>query len=345
MTSRIQRLLKIINCLQSGYDTDTAALAEICGVSRRSIFRDLQTLREAGFEFHYVEPERRYSAVVSDALLNAGLTREELLAACLVGYRLVENQAAIPRPLRNASASAAAKMSSRMSGRERERLRKLAKAIAFELDPQQRVDENLQDFETLLEAIAQRRRARIAYEDQATGQLESTLLSPYKIVFRWRCWCVVGRSSRHRQVITVHFARIRNVVLTSETYTIPPRFNVKQHLAAFGHTPMHSKSRHDVVIRFHAEIAPEIAAIRWHHSQRITRNDDGTLDLHLTAVALEEVRDWVLEHGSRAVVLRPQKLRDMIVEECNLIANLYADPPSDDPTDPPQSGTGGEDHD
>ena len=58
--SRIQRLLRLLALLQAGRGYNVESLAEACGVSRRTIFRDLDVLRESGLPLIYDEPQQRY---------------------------------------------------------------------------------------------------------------------------------------------------------------------------------------------------------------------------------------------------------------------------------------------
>jgi predicted DNA-binding transcriptional regulator YafY len=50
---RLTRLLKLLQMLESGSDQTTITLAKACGVGRRTLFRDLESLREAGVPFEF----------------------------------------------------------------------------------------------------------------------------------------------------------------------------------------------------------------------------------------------------------------------------------------------------
>ena len=51
--SRIHRLLKLIGLLQAGKGYNIERLAMACRVSRRTIFRDLDVLRQSGVPLHF----------------------------------------------------------------------------------------------------------------------------------------------------------------------------------------------------------------------------------------------------------------------------------------------------
>ena len=57
---RIHRLLQLIGLLQAGRGYNSDALAQACGVSRRTVFRDLDLLRLSGVPLSFDEKQQRY---------------------------------------------------------------------------------------------------------------------------------------------------------------------------------------------------------------------------------------------------------------------------------------------
>ena len=57
--ARIHRLLNLISLLQAGRGYHVEGLAQECGVSRRTIFRDLDLLRKSGVPLHYDEDQQQ----------------------------------------------------------------------------------------------------------------------------------------------------------------------------------------------------------------------------------------------------------------------------------------------
>ena len=86
--SRIVRLIQIIGMLQSGSGLHASAIAQECGVSRRTIFRDLETLRAAGVPLTYNDELSEYRIPGSYFLPPTNFTAEEALAVMLLCYQL-----------------------------------------------------------------------------------------------------------------------------------------------------------------------------------------------------------------------------------------------------------------
>ncbi len=61
MSRRVTRLLRLMRALQSGQPGTPDELARFFGVSRRTLFRDLEVLAEAGIRCTYDSSTGRYS--------------------------------------------------------------------------------------------------------------------------------------------------------------------------------------------------------------------------------------------------------------------------------------------
>jgi predicted DNA-binding transcriptional regulator YafY len=227
VSNRIHRLLLIVSYLQSGHAMDSSALAEICGVSRRTVFRDLRSLRDADMQIDFSEQEQRYVLKGND-LMNVGLSRDELYIVCLICHILPREQPGLSHETRTTASSVAAKLSSLLSQEGRDRLCRLSKATVIELDARERTEYSHSVCEVIQQAIERNRRVRIRYSDCQVDKDVSTLLSPFHMVWRPRGCRIIGRSSRHRRVQSFNLCDIRNAELTGQDFTIPSRFNLKR---------------------------------------------------------------------------------------------------------------------
>ena len=78
--SRITRLLDLLQTLQSGNGQNADGLANACGVSRRTVFRDLETLRLAGVPLEFDGNSQRYFIPNSFFLPPTNFTAAEVLS-------------------------------------------------------------------------------------------------------------------------------------------------------------------------------------------------------------------------------------------------------------------------
>jgi predicted DNA-binding transcriptional regulator YafY len=71
------------------------------------------------------------------------------------------------------------------------------------------------------------------------------------------------------------------------------------------------------------EAVAYVAERIWSEDQEITRHEDGSLTLTMTAQSAPEVLSWILSLGSTAEVLAPAWLRDEVAEEIALLHTRY----------------------
>jgi proteasome accessory factor B len=162
--SRIHRLLNLIGLLQAGREHNIDAIARACGVSRRTIFRDLETLREAGVPLEFDAEKQRYAIPGTYYLPPTNFTPEEALSLIVLCDELGDRSRL---PFFGPVRSAVVKLESALPGALRERLRKVADAIQIEPTPRSRLDEKMPIYQQLLEAIGQRQSVRIRYDSLA----------------------------------------------------------------------------------------------------------------------------------------------------------------------------------
>jgi predicted DNA-binding transcriptional regulator YafY len=79
----------------------------------------------------------------------------------------------------------------------------------------------------------------------------------------------------------------------------------------------------EVVIRFSAAVAKRAAETRWHPSQELEEQPDGTLIWRGRVAGLREIRIWILGWGADAEVLEPGELRASVAEELERARQLY----------------------
>ena len=78
-----------------------------------------------------------------------------------------------------------------------------------------------------------------------------------------------------------------------------------------------------VVIRFSVAVAKRAAETRWHPSQELEEQADGSLIWRGEVAGTREIRIWILGWGADAEVLEPAALRDEVAAELTRAAELY----------------------
>jgi proteasome accessory factor B len=320
--ARLRRLIRLIDLLGAGRAYRAEELARLCGVSRRTIFRDLATLRDSGLSIWSDEDRQGFLLDRPSYLKPVDLTVPEALSMLVLCDKLAESRNGIP--LQSAARSAALKILTLLPLRLR-RYVEVVEQVHLRVGPVNPLQGASSTYDLLTRAFDERRQVRIRYDSFFEKKEIRTLLSPYRLLFHTRSWYVVGRSSLHRAVRTFNLGRVLHAELAESHYEVPPRFTLERYFGNAWSIIRDRGDRHEVTIRFRPMVARNVAEVQWHRTQRLSWNDDGTLDFTATVEGLREIVWWVLRYGKEATVLRPAKLRTMVREQVAAIAGLYGE--------------------
>jgi predicted DNA-binding transcriptional regulator YafY len=317
---RIHRLIQLLGLLQAGKGYNVEALALACGVHRRTIFRDLDTLRQCGLQVVFDEEAQVYRVPGTHYLPATNFTPEEALSLIVLCHEMGD---AANLPFFGPARSAAVKLEASLPARLREHLQSMAGTVNIRTMPRSDLAGQETVYDQLIEAIRGRRAVRIRYRSFTEWEEICTRLSPYRLLFSRRSWYVIGRSSLHRAARTFNVGRITDIEVLDDEYRIPRGFSLERYLGNAWHLIPESGPDQDVVVRFSKLVAQNVAEVVWHKTQRLVINDDGSLDFHVTVSGLGEISWWILGYGDQAEVLRPAKLRSRIAERAEKAAAQY----------------------
>lgn len=310
----------MIGLLQVGKGYNADALAVECGVSRRTIFRDLDMLRLSGIPLNYDEEQQHYRIPGACLLPPTNFTPEEALALVVLCHDLGNGGGL---PFLGPARSAAVKLESSLPARLRDQLRDMASTVRIQPPPLNPLEGCRPIYEQLLDAISSRRNVRIRYASFQEGKELATRLSPYRLFFSRRSWYVVGRSSVHRAKRTFHLGRIVHIETLDDQFKIPRGFSLDRYLRNAWHMIPEKGRDREVLVRFSKLVAKNVAEVQWHKTQRLVFNDDGSLDFRATVSGINEISWWILGYGDQAEALEPAALRRLVADRAKRMAAIY----------------------
>lgn len=291
-------------------------------MSRRTIFRDLETLREAGVPLEFDPEQERYTIPTSFFLPPTNFTAEEALSVIALAGQMGADQGL---PFYGPARTAALKLESSLPGRLREELRTMTNSIAIHTGQINALNEVDQYYQQLVDAIAKRRVVRIKYGSLTEWETISTKLRPYQLLFIKRSWYAIGRSSEHREVRTFNLGRITELKQLREKYSIPRGFSLEKHFGNAWVMIPDAGPDHEVVVRFKASVANNVAEVVWHKTQECEFLERGGLEFRATVSGLDEIAWWVLGYGDLAEVIRPAKLRKLVARRARQMHMIYSE--------------------
>jgi proteasome accessory factor B len=315
--------VQLLGLLQASKGHNADALAKACSVTRRTIFRDLDVLRQAGVPLLFDDEQGIYRIPGAYFLPPTNFTADEALAVIVLCNELGDGQ---QLPFYQAAQSAALKLECSLPGGVRGQLRDVTGAVRVNAQPRGRLDDKAPVYQQLLACIVARRAARIHYDSFSDEGPIRLKLSPYRLLFSRHSWYVIGRSSLHREVRTFNVTRIREIRVEDERFQIPRAFSIERYLGNAWHLIPEPGPDQEVVVRFGPLVARNVAEVVWHKTQRVVHRDGGTIDFHVQVSGLQEISWWILGYGAHAEVLRPVALRQIVAESARRMAKMYNGP-------------------
>ncbi|MFP3938508.1 MAG: helix-turn-helix transcriptional regulator [Phycisphaerae bacterium] len=317
--SRIHRLLRLITMLQSGRSYSARELAEELEVSRRTVFRDLNVLEMAHVPYYYDQETGGYRINDHFFLPAVNLTLSEALGMVLLAGRVRTSQQLPPL---DEAARAAVKVESALPPVIRDHVGTLVEKVNFSMAPVSAHEGHHETFEQLARAIVRRLSCRLVYISFYEKRQITTTVRPLRLVFHARAWYLIAYSVAHGEIRTFKLARIRKLTVTDRTFNRPRDVDLADYFGdAWSMIP--EGRLYNVHLHFEPKVAGNVAEVRWHHSQRVEWNEDGSMEFTATVDGLGEIGWWVLGYGDQVEVVSPKRLRRRIARTARATAQKY----------------------
>jgi predicted DNA-binding transcriptional regulator YafY len=186
--------------------------------------------------------------------------------------------------------------------------------------PLTKIDLNI--WETIADALRQNRQLELTYKSPSNKKTSTRVVDPYHLVNYKGEWYLSSLCHDKMKIRTFSVSRIQKIELLKDHFDMPKKYTRDK---MFGDMLgiIWSSEKHDVKIRFSAEIAPYIGERTWHPKQKITKSKDGSIVLSFTTNHLNEVKDWLLSWGPNATALAPPKLVSKIKSDLKDMVKAY----------------------
>jgi CRISPR-associated endonuclease/helicase Cas3 len=116
---------------------------------------------------------------------------------------------------------------------------------------------------------------------------------------------------------------LEHVEILEESYQIPDGFNPQAVLSDAWGIWFTENEPVEVTLRFHAGVAKRVRETRWHPSEEVHEEKDGSLTWRARIAAAQEMLPWIRGWGAEVEVVGPQALREQILLELRRAAENY----------------------
>jgi predicted DNA-binding transcriptional regulator YafY len=306
-------------------------LATLCGVTTRTIRRDLQALEEAGFPLfddRAGDDGRTRWQINGQAFkgLAAGLTLAEL---CALYFSRTLLESLSGTPFRDEVERAFEKLASALTPHMRQFLDQLPRVIITKaatkadlgpggpggsiagLRPQQIAAR-------ALEATLNLRQATLLYYSKSSDRTKSYLVHPYRLAYALGGLYLLAYVPEYGEVRTFATERIQDISLLEERFS-PDTDGIDYGQlpeTAFPHSlGVHSGPPERIEIDFQPSAADYVRTRQWHPSQHVADTTAGGVRVTLDVCIDRALHGWILSFGPFARVVSPENLAREIAKQ------------------------------
>lgn len=299
--SRAARLFSLAQFLKVRGGRALGEIESHFDVSGRTVFRDLATLEETGVPIAFEEGryrilETRSPAMSFDsgevALLRVALSNPALRTGGPLGRRLMSLIDKLEAALRGGRAGL---------------------PLAALAGPDTTGAAGRDSMGELERLAAKGRPATIRYQSLSGAETAERGVDPWRIFHRAGAWYLVGRCHVHDEPRLFRLDRIHDVKPLKGSFRVPVDFDVERFLADAWNVFV-GPDRHEVRLRFDAELAPLIENASHHPNESKSRRADGAIDYEVTVAGLDEIARWIVGFGGACRVLGPTALKARVRE-------------------------------
>ena len=316
---KIYRLLGELTMIRAEDCVNADVLAEHYGVTKRTIFRDIETLQESGIPVSFDHSCGGYRVSDDFFMPPVELTFEEGLAVCTLLSHIADGGQI---PFIEPASRAVMKIKSQMCDDLRQELGEMDRHIGVHLAASSEGEEVRDVYERVRNAIVSRSVLLCEYESVGCEQCERFEFAPYALYFGKRAWYVYGMHGGREAVRCLKLQRFVTIHETGAYFQMPDDFRVDQHHGNAWRM-IRGEEVYDVVLRFDAEFAETVADTRWHKTQEVQYLDDGGLEFRCQVEGLDEIVWWVLSMGPHCKVIEPKALVERVRTLAENVVELY----------------------
>jgi predicted DNA-binding transcriptional regulator YafY len=320
--NRTDRLLAIVLELQARGRQRAEDLAATFETSKRTIYRDVLALGEAGVPIVSI-PGQGYSLMKGYFLPPLSFTTDEATMLLLGSDLMAQN---FDAQYRAAAQSASRKIEGVLPDKLRDEVHYLQNSIVFVArSPDTPESEHrVILLQQLRRAIIQHSTVRFCYQSRYAheGQGEQTTreADPYGLVHFPSGWNLIAYCHLRQDMRNFRLDRMDRLEILSRTFQRPSDFVMR-------HDPERERDARSITVRvlFDHETARWVQEAR---SYYITSQEDTPEGLLVTLQVRHEseIIQWLLSWGQHAHVLEPESLRLRIVEEAAGMLRNYEVP-------------------
>lgn len=290
-------------------------LAQMVGVSERTVDRYIDILKNV-LDYPIVyDPDSQTYEMFMDATnrLKSNLTKNEIILLLMILDSSKSFNGIEIMDLKE-------KLISLLDNKFRNQFEEARKKLGYE--EVKEAQGNIRDIQTIQEAIINNKVLSLKY---APAYLKEDTMdcrtAPYGITWDNDKGYLIGKDLNDNKIINYRLDRIKGLKITDEIHEIPDEFNLEEYIAKcwkmFFGEPV------NVEVKFNKYLLPLVEDKFNEKYYNILEENDDFFVINTEIRGVHMFKNWLMSLGDQVEVLKPESLKEDIVESVKKIVKIY----------------------
>lgn len=313
--------MRIVNLIQNSPGIKAKELAEICEVSERSIYRDLNTISEAGIPITTNDGRGNgYTFAGNFAMYPLDWTTEEAIAFSMLPGVVKQNILQTEPHFQTAYEKVMAAYNKEQK-HQKKNILELASHIQTG-KPQNKIGDNF--LLPIFESIIHNKTLKVKYETKGREEITERFLDPYYLIPRESKFYLLAYCYKREEFRTFRVSRFVEVEATEISFSKRQldiqNFFQNTWSIIKGDMELHFK------VLFNKNVAKYVKEKELFVTPIFTEYKDGSLLFEVTLNHDKEFLKWLRQYGPDAEIIEPLEYRDIMKNEIKRWLEIYKNP-------------------
>ena len=179
-------------------------------------------------------------------------------------------------------------------------------------------------FAELHDYIRSKQPIKVTYRPYTNPEQLVEVIHPYFLKQFNSRWFVLGYNAKYDAITTLALDRIVQIETSDQKFIANTKYDFSQYFKNVIGVTVYQKEVEEIQIWVEKTLYPYISSKPMHPTQKLIRTtENGDAIISINVIPNYELKQLVLSHGARMVILSPQHLRDEICENLQKIISHY----------------------
>ena len=317
---RTHRIIQIDKWIRSGSYPSVQQMEKEYGVSKRTILRDIEFLKDR-YNAPVVADRTRKGYYYSDPtfmIQNVLLTEGDLFTVSTV-MPLMEQYK--NTPLEASFKNIMTKIAEMLPNQVTVDTSFLNKDVSFISDPLPKIEEEV--FNSIFKAVKIRQVIRFNYKSVGSRDYKIKTFDSYHVLCQKGNWYVLGYDHAADSTRIYALSRMKDIQFTGESFELPKDFDLSKHVDLSFGIWNNPEEPVEYELMFTAKMANYILEREWHKNQTVEQKEDGSVVLKFKSNQRQQVFSWVLSFGDAVTIINPPELINDMKAEIKRLSKKY----------------------